>query len=694
MDLKKLKQLVEDNQLRTKQDNGGASAVDTDPQKEKKVPAGKKDTTPKASEENPNKDIPPITGSKTMTGQKPNQVDLEPGLYPPEIKEGRTAVVAFGRFNPPTVGHGALIDVMEQIAKDHGATPMVFLSHSHDPKKNPLVYETKLRYARYAYGDTIVESDANNIMDVAKFVAEDFDNLIFVCGSDREAEYNRNLKRQNGKLYEFKNIDVFAVGRDPDGDFIASTSASQLREAAAESDLESFKKGLETRLRYFAECIYAEVRGELNELNTQQRAKRALIFRRNKTRVKLGRDRALRRRAPSHALVKRSRRLAIKMMRRRILRGQKYQDLSYAQRATVDARLKKRKKSIGKIAKRLLPKVARAEASRKIGSRFTDPMKGKTVNEQMLMEMMHMIPEAEYDYELSEKEVEALKEKAELYGTSYDILETVFRRGIASWQLIETDMTFNQYGFGRVNSFLNGGKAYDADFDLVVEDCENYASTKDSEEDSNHDNHIDRSERGEIDARTKERKLTSGDPAGPPSGPSWHRHHRSSTIHRTTDEPGKPKHQLLVKKVFEMVHPELRGRIVDDSKNIPNLDDGMGKRRVDLPQLTNFDAFHKDLTDSGHSLGHDYVKPDTLTPTQKHFNQEKVDKLKRDGWGDKGIIISKDDYVVDGHHRWLAAHQKGEKIKARRTSLDCDQLLDFLKGKSYVESKKLDEEAN
>jgi hypothetical protein len=110
-----------------------------------------------------------------------------------------------------------------------------------------------------------------------------------------------------------------------------------------------------------------------------------------------------------------------------------------------------------------------------------------------------------------------------------------------------------------------------------------------------------------------------------------------------------------------------------------------------MPQLTNFDAFHKDLTDSGHSLGHDYVVPSTLTPTQNQFNREKVDKLKQEGWGDKGIIVSNDDYVVDGHHRWLAAHENGDKIKARRTSLNCDDLLDFLKNKPYVEKKKLNE---
>jgi hypothetical protein len=683
MDIKKLKKLIEDNQQRTKPDEGQETAKDpadkkTEDDSVASKKAGKKETA------NPNKELPGIKGSTTMTGEKANNVDIEPGLYPKEIKEGRTAVVAFGRFNPPTVAHEQLIGLVEHFAKNACGTPMVFLSRSHDSKKNPMVYESKLGYARFAFGDIIKNTpvESNELIKLATDICEQgFNNLIFVAGSDRVAEFTRKLNRYNGELYEFDNIVVESAGeRDADSDDVKSVSASRLRESAENSDFDEFKKLLAPKLRFYAEEIYAEVRGELNELNTQQRAKRAVIFRRNKTRIKVGRDRAMRRRAPSASLKKRSRRLAIKLMRKRILRSQNYNDLSYAQRSIIDARLKRRKRSIGKISRKLLPRVIRAEASRKIGGRFINPMAGRpNVTESMLSEMINFLPEAEYDYELSSKEIKSLQEKAREYETSYDILETCFRRGIAMWESIETDMTFSQYGFGRVNSFLNGGKAYDADFDLVIEDCEDYASTTDDEEDADGDGKIEQPERAVIDARAKEKVITTK-----PVDDSFHRHERNSVNHRTTDKPGATKRTILLKKIYEIARAAAQ-------EDVPNADEGMGKRRVDIPQLTNFDAFHKDLVDSGHQLGHDYVEPNTLTPTQKHFNQEKVDKLKENGWGDKGIIISNDDYVIDGHHRWLAAHQMGEKIKARRASLDCDELLDFCKGKPYVEKKTLSE---
>ena len=46
-------------------------------------------------------------------------------------------VLAFGRMNPPTVGHEKLVDTVHKVAKEHKAGHTVVLSHSQDAKKNP-----------------------------------------------------------------------------------------------------------------------------------------------------------------------------------------------------------------------------------------------------------------------------------------------------------------------------------------------------------------------------------------------------------------------------------------------------------------------------------------------------------------------------------------------------------------------------
>ena len=60
----------------------------------------------------------------------------------------KTAVLAFGRMNPPTTGHEKLINKTHEVAKQHGGTAHVHASHSNDKKKNPLPQDKKLGYIR------------------------------------------------------------------------------------------------------------------------------------------------------------------------------------------------------------------------------------------------------------------------------------------------------------------------------------------------------------------------------------------------------------------------------------------------------------------------------------------------------------------------------------------------------------------
>lgn len=116
------------------------------------------------------------------------------------------------------------------------------------------------------------------------------------------------------------------------------------------------------------------------------------------------------------------------------------------------------------------------------------------------------------------------------------------------------------------------------------------------------------------------------------------------------------------------------------------------RRRHTMPQLTDFEGFKKDLQSSGIKMTLDSVKPHTLDPTQSNFNQDKVDRMKSEGgWDNKPIISSRDGYVIDGHHRWLAAKQLKQRIKTQVIDMDAEDLLDFCKDKDYVEKKGINE---
>lgn len=72
---------------------------------------------------------------------------------------------------------------------------------------------------------------------------------------------------------------------------------------------------------------------------------------------------------------------------------------------------------------------------------------------------------------LTDKQKLSLYKKSQKSGYPIDILEEVYNRGIESWNE-ETNKTPEQYAFGRVNSFIAGGKAMELDEDLLNESTE------------------------------------------------------------------------------------------------------------------------------------------------------------------------------------------------------------------------------
>ena len=57
-----------------------------------------------------------------------------------------TAVFAFGRFNPPTIGHEKLINAVIATNQREGGTAYIYGSHSQDSRKNPLSHSEKMGY--------------------------------------------------------------------------------------------------------------------------------------------------------------------------------------------------------------------------------------------------------------------------------------------------------------------------------------------------------------------------------------------------------------------------------------------------------------------------------------------------------------------------------------------------------------------
>ena len=174
----------------------------------------------------------------------------------------KTAVITFGRFNPPTIGHDKMVKAILKNAKRHGGDPYVFASGSQDAKKNPLPYEEKMvlmqkmfparGYNLFRYAQAKVPT----VMHAASKLHEDgYEELVMVVGSDRVNQFKKLLPMYNGVenkphgFYNFSNIRVESAGeRDPDADGAEGMSASKMREFAVNSDFDQFKSGMPNTL--------------------------------------------------------------------------------------------------------------------------------------------------------------------------------------------------------------------------------------------------------------------------------------------------------------------------------------------------------------------------------------------------------------------------------------------------------------
>ena len=181
--------------------------------------------------------------------------EAPPINYLPVEKTKGTLTVAFGRFNPPHLGHLQLMDTAALSAEAEGSDYMIVPSRSQDPKKNPLDPDTKVAIMRsmFPQHSERIANDVSTrtIFDVLKKAHNDgYSNVRIVGGADRVKEFDKLANNYNGNLYAFDNIEVVSAGdRDPDSDGVEGLSASRMRLAAAENDFKTFRSGMPPEMR-------------------------------------------------------------------------------------------------------------------------------------------------------------------------------------------------------------------------------------------------------------------------------------------------------------------------------------------------------------------------------------------------------------------------------------------------------------
>ena len=191
--------------------------------------------------------------SKTSYSEtQPQEVEAqqeEPPFQPNKKNKG-TLTIAFGRFNPPHLGHLQLMNTASSSVEGKKDDYMIVPSRSNDPKKNPLDPNTKVDMMKAMFpqhaNNIMNDTNARTIFDVLNGANNaGYANVKIVGGADRVKEFTKLANNYNGKLYDFDKVDVISSGdRDPDAEGVEGLSASRMRLAASENDFKAFSKGL------------------------------------------------------------------------------------------------------------------------------------------------------------------------------------------------------------------------------------------------------------------------------------------------------------------------------------------------------------------------------------------------------------------------------------------------------------------
>lgn len=161
----------------------------------------------------------------------------------------KKVIMAFGRFQPPSIGHELLINFVKKIAQKQDADYSIFVSKTQDKKTNPLHIDRKMHYLKKMFPNTnFIAANENmiNFIQAANSLSKKYKHLVMIAGSDRVPEYKRMLEKYNGTdAFSFETIEVVSAGeRDPDSDAVSGMSGTKMRESAKNGDYQTFKKGL------------------------------------------------------------------------------------------------------------------------------------------------------------------------------------------------------------------------------------------------------------------------------------------------------------------------------------------------------------------------------------------------------------------------------------------------------------------
>ena len=151
----------------------------------------------------------------------------------------------------------------------------------------------------------------------------------------------------------------------------------------------------------------------------------------------------------------------------------------------------------------------------------------------------------------------------------------------------------------------------------------------------------------------------------------------------TFSDPGPERD--LEKELIDIITGKKFESKVDELKiEKPDSKDTKGIKRAEMPQVATKDypEFIEYLKDNGAKFEKVTMPAKALKATQGEFSDAGVEKQlqkMQDGTPKKPVIASEDNYIIDGHHRWLVAWNTASSVEVFKVNMDADELLKLVK---------------
>jgi hypothetical protein len=132
----------------------------------------------------------------------------------------------------------------------------------------------------------------------------------------------------------------------------------------------------------------------------------------------------------------------------------------------------------------------------------------------------------------------------------------------------------------------------------------------------------------------------------------------------------------------------------------PRPEDTLGIKRADMPQVQSrhYPELFDYLVDAGATLAQATVAATSLKAVQGEFSDDGVEKMMKTALDSNGtsrskpLLVSSDNYIIDGHHRWLASYNLGKDIPIVKISLPVKELLQLVRDFKHTTYRGIYEE--